>query len=62
MHFILTTGPKGFIKVLDNEEIIISPDCTKATQYQTAGDAMRAATKVNSALGVHAVKFTSVDD
>lgn len=61
MYFILTTGPKGFIKVLDNEEIIISPDYNKATQYQTTGDAMRAAAKVNSALGVHAVKFISVE-
>ncbi len=61
MYYILTTGPKGFIKVLDNEEIIISPDYNKATQYQTAGDAMKAAAKVNVALGTHAVKFISVE-
>ena len=59
MYYILTTDPKGFIQVLDNEEIIISPDRNKATQYQTAGDAMRAAVKVNAALGTHAVKFIS---
>ena len=61
MHYILTTGPKGFITVMDNEEIIISPDYNKATQYQTAGDAMRAAAKANSALRTHAVKFMSIE-
>ena len=61
MYFILTTGPKGFVKVLDNEEIIISPDYNKATQYQTAGDAIRAAARVNSSLGTHAVKFMSIE-
>lgn len=45
---------------MDNEEIVISPDYNKATQYQTTGDAMRAAAKVNAALGTHAVKFISV--
>lgn len=60
MYYILTTGPKGFIKVLDNEEIVISPDYNKATRYQTMGDAMKTAVKVNTALGTHAVKFISV--
>lgn len=60
MYYILTTGPKGFIQVMDNEEIVISSDYNKATQYQTTGDAMRAAAKINATLGTHAVKFISV--
>ena len=60
MYYILTTGPKGFIQVMDNEEIVISSDYNKATQYQTTGDAMRAAAKINATLGTHAVNFISV--
>lgn len=60
MYYILTTGPKGFIKVLDNEEIIISPDPNKATQFQTVGSAMESAVKINSALGTHSVKFLTI--
>lgn len=60
MYYILTTGPKGFIQVMDNEEIVISSDYNKATQYQTTGDAMRTAAKINATLGTHAVKFISV--
>lgn len=60
MYYILTTGPNSFIEVQDNNEIVISSNYNKATQYKTAGDAMRAAARVNSILGVHSVKFISV--
>lgn len=60
MYYILTTGPKGFIRIQDNEEIVISPNPEKATQYQIVGDAMKAAAKVNSTLGTHSVKFITV--
>lgn len=62
MHYILTAGSKGFIKVEDNGELIISPDQNKATRYESVGDAMRAAIDINSALGTHTVKFTSIEE
>lgn len=60
MYYILTTGPKGFIKTQDNEEIIITSNPDKATQYQIVGDAIKAAIKINTALGTHIVKFMSI--
>lgn len=62
MHYILTAGSKGFIKVEDNGELIISPDQNKATRYKSVGDAMRAAIDVNLALGTHTVKFASIEE
>lgn len=61
MYYILTASPKCFIQILDNEEIILSADYTKATQYKRVGDAMKAAVKVNNALGTHLIKFIIVD-
>lgn len=60
MYYILTTSHKGFIKILDNEEIIISPNPNIATQYASIGEAMKAASKINSMLGTNSVKFISV--
>lgn len=47
MYYILTTGSKGFVKILDNEEFLISSDYTKATQFPRIGDAMREIVKIN---------------
>lgn len=59
MKYILKASTKGFIIVLDNDEMIITPDYTKATQYSTIGDAMKAAVKANDALGTHLVRAVS---
>lgn len=56
MYYILKASPKAFIVEMPNEELIITPDYTKATQYATIGDAMKAAVKVNQALGTHIFK------
>lgn len=61
MYYILKAGPKNFVKVKDHKELVITPDQSKATQYESAGDAMRAAVEVNSALGTHSVKFICVE-
>lgn len=60
MHYILKVGPKNFIEVKD-KELVITPDQNKATQYESAGDAMRAAVEANSSLGTHAVKFLCIE-
>lgn len=60
MYYILTVRSNGFVEVKDNGELLITPNQSKATRYESAGDAMRAAIDVNSALGTHTVKFISV--
>lgn len=60
MYYILKASPKAFVIVQPNNELIITSDYTKATKYNTIGDAMRAASEVNEALGVHAFKAESV--
>lgn len=60
MHYILKASPKAFIIITSNDELIITPDYTKATQYNTIGEAMKAAANVNSALGSHLVKVESI--
>lgn len=60
MHYILKASPKAFIIVTSNDELIITPDYTKATQYNTIGEAMKAAANVNSALSSHLVKVESI--
>lgn len=60
MYYILTTGPKGFVQILDNEDIIISSNPDKATRFKTTGDAMRAAANINSTLGTYSVKFLTI--
>ena len=42
---------------MPNNELVITSDRDKATKYKTAGEAMKAAIKANSALGTHAVTF-----
>lgn len=55
MCYILTTSPKAFIKVKE-DEIIVTSDYSKATQYKTIGEAIKAAAQVNESLGVNIVK------
>ena len=62
MCYILKVSPKAFITVAPNDELVITPDYTKATQYATIGEAMKAASKVNGALGSHLVKVESYYD
>ena len=52
--YILQISPTAYI--INKEEIIITADYTKATQYQNIGEAMKAAAKVNSTLGTHLTK------
>lgn len=59
MYYILKASKKAFIVVRPNE-LIITPDYTEATQYNTIGEAMKAAANVNGALGSHLVKVESV--
>ena len=54
MSYILQASPKAFI--ITGDEIIVTSDYQKATQYPTIGAAMKAAAEVNKALGVHAIK------
>ena len=54
MSYILQACPKAFI--ITGDEIIVTSDYQKATQYPTIGAAMKAAAEVNKALGVHAIK------
>lgn len=60
MHYILKASTKAFIVIMPNDELVITPDCAKATQYNTIGEAMKAAANVNSALGSHLVKVESI--
>lgn len=60
MYYILKASPKAFVIEQPNEELIITPDYTKATQYAVIGDAMRAAVRVNQALGTNIFKAESV--
>ena len=55
MSYILQASPKAFI-ITGNEEVIVTSDYKRATQYPTIGAAMKAAVKVNKALGTHIIK------
>ena len=54
MSYILQASPKAFI--ITGDEVIVTSDYQRATQYPTIGAAMKAAAEVNKALGVHAIK------
>lgn len=62
MYYILKASPKAFIIVIPNDELVITPDYTRATQYSTIGEAMKAAANVNGALGSHLVKVESIGE
>ena len=55
MSYILQASPKAFI-ITGDEEVIVTSDYQRATQYPTIGAAMKAAAEVNKALGVHIIK------
>lgn len=61
MHYILTASTKAFIIVQENKDTVITPDYTRATKFETVGEAMRAASEVNAALGTHIVRFQSIE-
>ena len=54
MSYILQASPKAFI--IAGDETVITSDYKRATQYPTIGAAMKAAVKVNKALGTHIIK------
>lgn len=59
MHYILQASHKAFI-IKSEDEIIVTEDYTRATQYNIIGEAMKAASEVNQALGTNVVKLISV--
>lgn len=58
--YILKANPRSFVVVQQNGDLIITPDHTKATQYEAIGDAMKAASEVNKSLGVNIFKVKSI--
>jgi hypothetical protein len=54
--YILSISPKAFVIVKGNE-LVITADYLKATQYEKVGDTMKAAASANSSLGTHLVRF-----
>ena len=54
MSYILQASPNAFI--IAEDETVITSDYKRATQYPTIGAAMKAAVKVNKALGTHIIK------
>ena len=60
MYYILKASTKAFIVIQPDGDMIITSDYTKATKDSTIGDAMKAASKVNGALGTHLVKVESI--
>ena len=55
--YILKASNTAFV-LLKGEEIVIIPDYTKATEYLSFGDAMRAAVSVNESLGTTTVRVS----
>ena len=53
--YILRISPKAFIKQGQDREIIIVSNPDKATTFDKIGDAMKAASQINSDLGIHKV-------
>lgn len=45
---------------MPNDELVITPDYTKATQYNTIGEAMKAAAKANEIFKFHLIKVESI--
>lgn len=48
--YILKISKEAFIKTFDNKEVIINADCNKAQQFERIGDAMKAASIINTKL------------
>ena len=60
MNYILKISNKAFIKV-DNDELIILQDPDKATKFEKIGYAMRTAGQINNDLNVNIVKVVSYE-
>lgn len=60
MHYILKVSTRAFIICQDNDELVITPDYNKATQYNTIGEAMKVAAHVNDIFNSHLVEVESV--
>lgn len=59
MKYILKISPKAFI-VYNNNKIEIISDYQQATQYDTIGKAMKAASEINQVLENPIVKVMSI--
>lgn len=59
MYYILKASPKAFF-IVEGQDIVITSDYTRATKYNTIGEAMKMASKVNGTLGTHLVKVESL--
>lgn len=57
--YSLTINSKAYILIKD-DELIITADYSKASYFNTAKDAMKAAVEVNKQLGTNLVKVTPV--
>lgn len=55
--YILSISPKAFIRQGQDGEIIIISNPDKATVFETIGDAMRAASKINKDFEVDVVRI-----
>lgn len=60
MKYILSASTKAFIVIKDNE-IIVTPDYSKASQYDKIGEAMKVASLVNDILECSCVKLLPID-
>lgn len=60
MPYILKASTKAFIICQDNDELVITPDYNKATQYNTIGEAMKVAAHVNDIFNSHLVEVELV--
>lgn len=61
MKYVLKARTNAYIIVQDNGDTVIMSDWTRATQFETAGDAMRAASKVNDMLGTNIIKIFRIE-
>ena len=60
MYYILQASHKAVVIVKPNDELVIIPNYKVATQYDTIGEAMKAASKINKVLGSHIIKVISL--
>lgn len=60
--YILSSGTSVVCKILETETIIeITDNIDKAILYDTIGDAMRNATKVNELLGTYSYRVIAIE-
>lgn len=58
MYYILRLTPGKFVYIED--DILITSNVDKLQKFNTIGDAMRAAVKVNSSLGTYVCKVERI--